>query len=143
MQEYIWLNGERLPIAGSVQWKRITPFPDQFITNAPTEQDYTPTRKQRWGSLQGGMGKDKWNPRDNDRYADATTVDASQELQTLAPLVTTLGTFGAEPVKIIKYEGRIWAIGHLQISYWDGSAWQSVKTDLANPTDAITYYGVA
>lgn len=141
MQDYIWLNDVRLPIVGAVRWKRITPFPDQFITQAPQESDYTPTRKQNWGSLKDGMGKEKWSEADNSRYWDCDDVDASQTMQTLGPLVTTLGTFGAEPVKIIKYDGRIWAIGHLQISYWDGEDWQSVKTDFANPTDAITFYG--
>jgi len=141
MQEHIWLNGEELPIAGAVAWKRITPFPQRFITTSPKEEDYTPTDKQRWGNLRGGMGIEKWSAENNDRYWDCDDVDASQETQTLGPLVTTLGTFGAEPVKIIKFEGRIWAIGHLQISYWTGSAWQSVKTDFANPTDAILFYG--
>lgn len=140
-QEYIWLNDVRLPIAGPIIWRRITPFPNQFMSTAPTENDYTPTRKQKWGSLRGGLGKDKWTPQDNDRYADATTVDASQELQTLAALVTTMGAFGVEPVKIIKYQDRIWAIGHNQISYWSGTAWTSVKTDWANPTDAAVFYG--
>ena len=143
VQRNIWLNGTSLPIKGGVQWRRITPFPSQFTTSAPGENDYTPTRKQRWGNLKGGLGKDKWTPRDNDRYADATTVDASQEMQTLSALVTTMGTFGVEPVKIIKFENRIWAVGHNQISYWTGSAWTSVKTNFNHPTDALVYYGTA
>ncbi len=143
VQRSVWLNGVRLPIKGAVQWKRITPFPSQFMTTAPTENDYTPTRKQKWGNLKGGLGKDKWTPEDNDRYSEATNVDASQEIQTLGPLVTTMGTFGVEPVKIIKFEGRIWAIGHNKISYYNTatSAWVPVKTNFPNPTDAITYYG--
>jgi len=140
VQTYVWLNGVRLPIKGTVNWKRITPFPSQFMTTAPTENDYTPTRKQKWGNLKSGLGKDKWTPEDNDRYSEGS-VDASQELQTLPGLVTTMGTFGVEPVKIIKYEDKIWAIGHNQISYWSGSAWTSVKTNFPNPTDAIVFYG--
>jgi len=140
-QRHVWLNGERLPIKGAVSWRRITPFPSQFMTTAPTENDYTPTRKQKWGTLNGGMGKDKWTPKDNDRYQEADGVDASQELQTLGSLVTTLGTFGAQPVKIIKYAGKIWAIGNNQISYWDNTAWVSVKTDLPDATDALVFYG--
>ena len=143
VQKYIWLNNQRLPIVSDVQWRRITPFPSQFMTTAPTENDYTPTRKHKWGNLKGGLGKDKWTPQDNDRYSDATTIDASQELQTLASLVTTMGAFGVEPVKIIKYASRIWAIGHNQISYWSGTSWTSVKTDFPTPTDAIIFYGTA
>ena len=143
IQRNVWLNGVRLPIKGNVQWRRITPFPNQFMTTAPTENDYTPTRKQKWGTLKSGLGKDKWTPEDNERYSEATTVDASQEIQTLGALVTTMGAFGVEPVKIIKFEDRIWAIGHNQISYWNGTSWTSVKTNFANPTDAIVYYGVS
>ena len=142
VQTHVWLNGERLPIKGSVNWKRITPFPNQFMTTAPTENDYTPTRKQKWGNLKGGMGKNKWTPEDDDRYWEADGVDASREIQTLSALVTTLGSFGQVPVKIIKFADRIWAIGNNQISYWSGSAWTSVKTDLPNPTDAVVFYGV-
>ncbi len=146
VQKYIWLNGVRLPIASPVAWRRVTPFPEQFTTGAPSVSDYTPTRKQRWGKLKGGMGIEKWSPDDNDRYWEADGVDASLNVQTLAPLVTTMESsggvgFGAQPVKIIKFDNKIWAIGHNQISYWDGAEWQSKKTDLPNPTDAITFYG--
>lgn len=147
VQKSIILNGIELPIASDVVWRRITPFPDQFMTTAPTESDYTPTRKQRWSNLKGGLGKDKWTPADNDRYAEATNVDASQELQTLGPLVTPMGTFGAEPVKIIKFDGKIWAIGHTIIKYWDGDSWEhathgGAPYGVANPTDAVVFYGV-
>jgi len=140
-QKTIWLNGVELPIASPIQWRRVTPFPNQFATSAPGVDDYTPTRKQRFAKLNGGMGKEKWDPNSEDRYWDADGVDASRDVQTLASLVTTLGTFGAQPVKIIKFNGHIWAIGHNQISYWTGAAWTPVKTDFGNPTDAIVYYG--
>lgn len=152
-QTHVWLNGTRLPIKGFVSWKRITPFPSQFSISQPQESDYTPTRKQRWSALKGGLGKDKWTPKDNDRYSEATNVDNSQELQTLGALVTTMedseGTgFGAEPVKIIKFNGKIWAIGHNVIKYWDGDSWEDATHGgedygKANPTDAIIFYGTA
>lgn len=142
VQKYIYLNNFHFPVEGNIIWDKITPFPEQLMTSAPGVADYTPTSKQVWTKLKGGMGIEKWTPEDNDRYAEASGVDASINMQSLAPLVTTLGTFGAEPVKIIKFEGRIWAIGHNQISYWTGSAWTSVKTNFPNPTDAITFYGV-
>lgn len=140
VQKNVILNDTKLPIAAPVIWRKITPFPNQFMTTSPQESDYTPTRKQRWGNLKGGLGKDKWTPQDNDRYSEGG-IDASQELQTLPSLVTTMGTFGVEPVKIIKYKDRIWAIGHNKISYWTGSAWTSAKSDFPNPTDAAVFYG--
>ena len=142
-QTCVWLNNIRLPLKGAVSQKRITPFPSQFMTTSPTENDYTPTRKQKWGSLRGGLGKDKWTPADNDRYAEASNVDASQELQTLSALVTTMGAFGVEPVKLIIHNNALWAIGHNQISRWSGTAWVSKKTGFSNPTDGINYYGTA
>ena len=141
VQRYIWLNGIHFPVEGNIVWDKITPFPQQLMTAAPGVSDYTPTSKQVWSKLKSGMGVEKWTPEDNDRYAEASGVDASINMQSLAPYVTTLGTFGAEPVKIIKFEGRIWAIGNNQISYWTGSAWTSVKTDFPNVTDAIVFYG--
>ncbi len=140
-QKFIWLNGVKLPIASPIQWRRVTPLPNQFSTSAPGVEDYTPTRKQKFAKLKGGMGQEKWDPNSEDRYWETDGVDASRDVQTLGPLVTTLGSFGAQPVKIIKFAGKIWAIGHNQISYWTGSAWTSVKTDFANPTDAIVFYG--
>ncbi len=142
-QKYVWLNNFRFPIKDAVQWKKITPFPEQLMTSAPGVADYTPTSKQAWTKLKGGMGIEKWTSEDNDRYWEADGIDASLNIQSLAPKVTTLGSFGAEPVKLIKYFDKIWAIGHMKISYWDGSAWQAVKTNFANPTDAITYYGAS
>ena len=93
--------------------------------------------------MKGGGGIEKWSPENNDRFWESTGVDTSQATQTLGPLVTTLGSFGAAPVKIIKHEGLIWAIGERQISTWDAIAgsWTSKKTDFSNPTDAILFYG--
>lgn len=142
-QRYVILNDVKLPISAPLRRRRVTPFPDQFNTSAPGVEDYTPTRKQRWGELKGGMGQEKWDPEVNDRYPEADGVDASRDVQTLASLVTTMGTFGSQPVKIIKFNGKIWAIGHNNISYWDGAAWQPMKTDFGNPTDAVVFYGTS
>lgn len=139
-QRFVWLNGVKLPISSPVGWTRITPFPEQLMTSSPTAADYTPTSKQEWGKLKGGMGVEKWTPENADRYWEADGVDASINMQSLAPLVTTLGSFGVAPVKLIKYGGRIWAIGNNQISYWNGTSWTSVKTDLPDPTDAVVFY---
>lgn len=145
-QKYIILNGVKLPISSPVQWRRVTPFPNQFSTSAPGVEDYTPTRKQKFAKLKGGMGQEKWDPDSEDRYWEADGVDASRDVQTLGSLVTVMESaggvgFGVQPVKIIKFAGKIWAIGHNQISYWDGTEWQSKKTDFSNPTDAIVFYG--
>ena len=147
-QKNIILNDTFLPISSPIQWRRITPFPAQFATSAPGVDDYTPTRKQRFAKLKGGMGKEKWDPNSEDRFWDADGVDTSRDVQTLGPLVTTVekadGTgFGTIPVKIIKFGGFIWAVGHNQISYWDGTEWQSANpaTPFSNPTDAIVFYG--
>jgi hypothetical protein len=140
-QAAVYLDGNRIPISGSVIWDKVTPFPDAFIDQPPTEADFKPVKKQRWGSLRGGAGVEKWSLKDNDRYWEATDIDTSQSKQTLGPLVTTLASFGAAPVKLIWHNDALWAIGHRAISSWNGSAWSSKKTDIDNPTDAILYYG--
>ncbi len=141
-QKTVWLNDVQLPIEGPVTWRRLTPFAAQITSGAQTVDDLTATRKEFWGPLKGGMGLKKWEPGTGDRFWYTENVDGSMNQTALGPLVTTLGSFGATPVKIIKFRDRVWAIGHNQISYWTGSAWTSVKTDLANPTDAFVFYGV-
>ena len=140
-QAHVILNGKKIPISGSVVWDKVTPFPDAFIDQPPTEADFKPVKKQRWGSLRGGAGVEKWSLEDNDRYWESSEVDTSQSKQTLGPLVTTLASFGAAPVKLIWHKDALWAIGDRVISSWNGSAWSSKKTDIDNPTDVILYYG--
>lgn len=143
VQQYVWLNNQKLPIEGSVAWQRITPFPNQLMMSAPCVSDYTPTSKQSWDKLKSGMGLEKWTAQDNDRYWEADGVDASINMQSLAPLVTTMGSFGAQPVKLIKFNNQIWAIGNNMIAYWTGTAWipANPTPPLSNPTDAVTFYG--
>jgi len=141
VQRSVILNDFEFPIKGGVSQHRITPFPQQFMTTSPQESDYTPTRKQKWGNLKSGMGVEKWSSEDNDRFWEAD-ADTGRNIQTLPPLVTTLGSFGVEPEIIKKYADKVWAIGNNQISYLDGSSWTSVKTDFPLPTDAIVFYGV-
>jgi len=136
-QKYIWLNGYELPIEGEIIWDRVTPFPEVFATAPPDAADYTPTRTQKL-TFEGGMGKETEDGAEG-RYWYGN-VDTSRSTVVPPGLVTTMGTFGAIPVKIIKFNEEIWAIGHNQISYWTGSAWTSVKTDFANPTDAMLWF---
>ena len=141
-QDSVWLNGVEIPIVGSVLWDVVPPCPNQIVTQEPGEADFQPVSKHTWRGLQGGAGIEKWSPEHNDRYWEAVDVDTSQTTQTLGPLVTTLGSFGKLPVKILKGpDGKIWAIGDLQISIWNGSSWDSKKTDFSNPTDAILFFG--
>ena len=142
-QDTVWLNGVEIPIVGPVLWDVVPPFPNQITTQEPGEADFQPVSKQTWRGLQGGAGIEKWSPEHNDRYWEAVDVDTSQATQTLGPLVTTLGAFGKKPVKIIKHDGSIWAIGNLQISRWSGTAWTSKNptSPLSNPTDAMLFYG--
>ena len=143
VQDAVWLNGVKMPLVGAVTWDVAPPFPPQIIDSEPTEENFLPVSKQTWSDLRGGGGIEKWSPEKNNRFWEATDVDTSQATQTLGPLVTTLGSFGAAPMKIIKHRGQIWAIGHNAISAWTGSSWSSKKTDFSNPTDAILFYGAS
>ena len=143
IQDSVWLNGVKMPLVDSVVWDVAPPFPPQIIDSEPTEENFLPVSKQTWSDLRGGGGVEKWSPKKNNRFWEATDVDTSRTTQTLGPLVTTLGSFGAAPMKIIKHRDQIWAIGHNAISVWTGSAWSSKKTDFSNPTDAILFYGAS
>lgn len=142
-QTYVYLNNQKLPLAAPVAWTKVTPFPEQLMTTAPGVADYTPTSKQVWAKLKGGLGIEKWSPEDGDRYWDANGVDASINIQSLSPKVTTMGAFGTQAVKIIKYAEKIWAIGNNRISYWNGTSWTAGNPTppLSNPTDAVTFFG--
>ena len=142
-QTYVYLNNQKLPLAAPVAWTKVTPFPEQLMTTAPGVADYTPTSKQVWAKLKGGLGVEKWTAEENDRYWDADGVDASINIQSLTPLVTKMGSFGTQPVKIIKFADKIWAIGHNNVSYWNGTSWVAANPTppLSNVTDAILFFG--
>jgi len=141
-QKTIWLNDVEYPINGDVIWTRLSPFPSQIITGPATVQNYAPTTKHFVDNMKQGMGIEKWKGGLNDRYWYADGVDASRNTVTLGPLVTTMGTFGTEPVKIIGFAGKIWAIGNNSIAYWSGAAWVAANptSTLASPTDALVFY---
>jgi len=140
-QDSIWLNGVKYPIVDAVLWDRVTPYPDQVTQQAPDETDFKPLTKQRWNDFIAGAGVEKWAEKDNGRFSDSEGLETSQRIRTPGPAVSTLGSFGAAPVRLIIHLGKVWAIGHQAISSWNGSSWDSHKTDLDNPTDAILYYG--
>ena len=142
LQKSVFLNGVEFPIQGDVSWTRLPPYSTQIITGPATVQDYAPTTKHFVDNMKSGMGIEKWKGGLNDRYWYAENMDASRDTTVLGPLVTTLGTYGAEAVKIKEYQDKIWAIGHNRISYWDGSAWQVAKSDFPNPTDAEGFFEV-
>ena len=72
-------------------------------------------------------------------------MDASQGAGVLSPLVTTLGSVGATVVKLVKFQGERRAIGPSKIACWAGSSWTAANptAPLANPTDALVYYGAS
>jgi len=139
IQKSVILNDVEIPIAGDLVWMRLPPYSAQILTGPTTVQDYAPTTKHFVDNMKSGMGIEKWEGGLNDRYWYAENVDASRDTTVLGPLVTTMGTYGAVPVKIIEFADKIWAIGHNNISYWDGSAWQVAKNDFPNPTDALVF----
>ena len=119
-QDSIWLNGVKYPI---------------------DETDFMPVSKQRWNEFISGAGVEKWSEKDNDRFSDSEGLETSQRIQTPGPAVTTLGTFGASPVKLIIHLGKVWAIGNSLIASWNGASWDSHHTAIDTPTDAILFYG--
>ena len=151
VQKTIWLNDVEYPIEGKVQRRRSSAWPAEFRSGRIEAQDYTPTRKQMWGAMKGGMGKERWDPGADDRFWTSADMETSLNVTSLGPLVTTMGTdastdFGVAPIKIVTYQDNVWAMGNNQIAYWDatGSTWVTAEptTPLPDPTDAIVFYSV-
>ena len=139
MDNGVWLNAVYYPIIGDVIKRRTTPLSPAFRTGAATYSDMRPLETWVIGPLTGGMGLEKHEPGTDDRYWYAVDVDCSRNLMTNGPLVTTVGTFGVAPEKIIFFQDKIWAIGHQEIAYLSGSSWSTGEpaTALDNPTDAL------
>lgn len=122
-QRYVLLNSKKVPIKGMVQKRAVTPWAARIATGELKYQDYTPSSRQVWTSLKGGIGLEKWVAGSDDRYWWAEGLEGAYNKTCLSGYVTTLGAFGVAPVKIISYASKIWAIGESRIGYWEGSTW--------------------
>jgi len=133
------LNGVYYPIHSDIVQRRLNPWKAKIGAGGLEYSDFQQAEMEEYFDLRNGIGKKRGVGSDA-RQDWSEGIDFANEGQAvLGPLVTTAGTFGVAPVKIIDFEGATYAIGDSQISKWNTgtSAWDSKDTSLANPIDAI------
>ena len=135
----IILNDKYYKVTGEIIKRAINPWKASIRTAGGLEyQSFQNAELEEWHDLRNGIGLESELPAESARLWWSEGIDfSSPRSAVLSPLVTTAGTFGVAPVKIIDFGGKTYAIGNSKISEWSGSAWTPRDTSLANPTDAI------
>lgn len=132
------LAGVQYKIQGDVIKRAINPWMAKISSGAREYSDFTQAQLEEYHDLRNGIGLESALPSESNRTWFTEGVDfTTPRSAVLGPLITTAGSFGVAPVKIIDFQGSTYAIGNSQISEWSGSAWTSRDTSLANPIDAI------
>ncbi len=118
------LAGVQYPITGSIDQRRINPFKARLGAPGSLEyQDFQNASLEEYHDFRNGIGRDR-GVGSEARLQFSEGIDFTIEGQTvLGGLVTTAGSFGVAPVKIIDFENNTYAIGNAKISKWSGSAW--------------------
>ena len=134
------LDGHLYDITGNIQRRNINPRAARFDTGAPGYASFTQASVNAYKGLRGGIGHKFQLGNDTEEcyFSDGLDVTHAGSI-ILGPLVSTAGTFGAAPVKIIDFGGKTYAIGASKISEWSGTAWTSRETGIAAPLDAIVF----
>jgi len=137
----VLLDTEYYDITGEIHRRNINPRAARFETGVPGYSSFTQASVEPWKGLRGGIGHKYQESSGSEECWWSEGVDASHHGGViLGPAVSTAGTFGVAPVKIIDFKGSTYAIGNNAISIWDTTGtphWDSVKADFASPIDAI------
>ena len=124
-----------------VQQRQLNPFKAKLGSSGGLEfSDFGEASLEEYHDLRGGIGLESDLPSESNRIHWSEGVDVSTPRSTvLGSLVTTAGSFGAAPVKIIDFQSATYAIGASKISKWNTgtSAWDSKDTSIATPLDAL------
>ena len=133
------LNGKYYKIHSDIIQRRLNPWKAKIGAGGLEYSDFQQAELEEYFDFRNGIGKKRGVGSDA-RQDWSEGIDFANEGQAvLGPLVTTAGTFGVAPVKIIDFDGGTYAIGASKISKWNTgtSAWDSKDTSMALPIDAI------
>jgi len=123
-----------------IDQRSINPFLGRLGgAGSPTYSDFSQASAEEYFDFRNGIGK-KRGLSSEARLEWSEGIDFTSEGQAvLGGLVTTAGSFGAAPVKIIDFQSGTYAVGNAQISKWNtsGSSWTLKASSLATPLDAI------
>lgn len=141
---HVVLNNNHIEIDGEITEKQVAPFAPQLSTGSTEFKNYAPSSIEEWRDLRSGLGKES-DEKNSGRLYWSTSIETTKDgYLTLGPLVTTAGSFGVQPIKILDFNGsgsmKTYAFGNSVGSVWNTgtSAWDEADSSaLATPTDAI------
>ena len=126
----ILLNGVYREIKGEITHRAINPWMAKVGSGGTTYKDFSQAELEEYYDFRNGIGKKRGEGSDA-RLEMSEGVDFTTEGQAvLGPLITTAGTFGVAPVKIIDFQGATYAIGSdgtIQVWNVDASEWEHVQ----------------
>ena len=119
--------------------RALNPFRAKLGTAGSLEfSDFSQASMEEYHDFRNGIGKNRGVGSDA-RTQWTQGIDFSTEGQAvLSPLVSTAGTFGKAPIKIIDFQSATYAIGDDLIAEWtSGTTWTSRETNLSDPIDVL------
>ncbi len=141
--EQILINGVYHKLASNTKviQRAISPWKAKVLSGGSREfSDFSEADIEEYHDLRGGVGLESDLPDQSNRLHWTEGVDFSTPRSAvLGPLVTTAGSFGVAPVRIIDFQGNTYAIGASLIAKWNAGtpAWDSKDTSMAAPIDAL------
>lgn len=136
----VLLDSKYYEVSGGIRRRNINPRAARFDTGQPGYASFTQANVEVWRGLRGGIGHKFQKGHETEECYFSDGVDASHDGGIiLGPKVTTAGSFGKAPIKIIDFNDKTYAVGDDLISEWNTgtSAWDSKETGISDPIDAI------
>jgi len=127
----ILFNGVYYPIHSDVQQRRINPWKAKLGASGAglTYADFSSADVEEYVDFRNGIGRKRGVGSDY-RLDFSEGIDFSVDGQAvLGPLVTTAGSFGTAPIKIIDFQSKTYALGDFLIGEWNTStlAWDGME----------------
>lgn len=124
------LNGTFYEIQGDIIKRAVSPWMAKVSSGSKEYSDFSQAALEEYHDFRNGIGKERGGG-SLARLKFSEGIDFTTEGKVvLGPLVTTAGTFGVAPVKIIDFQGATYAIGSDgTIQKWNtlASEWEHVQ----------------
>ena len=135
----IVLNGVNYKISSDLLQRRINPWKAQLGSGSLEYADFSQAELEEYHDFRNGIGKKRAVGSDA-RLDFSQGIDFANQGQTiLGPLVTTAGSFGVAPVKILDFESVTYGIGDNAIRRWNTttSNWDYADPFLIHDCEAV------
>lgn len=122
MREIV-LNGVHYTIVGDIIRRSIQPWkPVLGVTGSRQYSDFSQAEMEEYHDFRNGIGLQSDIEGQSARHWWGEGVDVSTARSAvLGPLVSTAGSFGVAPVKILDFQGSTYAIGDNAIRKWNAN----------------------